>query len=218
MKKGMFKIGQWGLWIGFIGLMISTAGAQQRGVKFKKEPPKPTPIEEQTLTGYEAAVALYGFMQRVEKGLTEATELPVFTGSPSAAKQDSKHPQWARKAVAELQARKVLSANFKGSQVLTRHQFAASMMTYLSLVDQSMQRVAGRPNRLPASNKTSHINLKTTHPDYGALKSLLQGGWLPTDSPFFKEAAKPLIVRDVGDMFGYVTSRLIERYTREPED
>jgi hypothetical protein len=192
---------------------------QRQGPDLHMQEPKMTAVEAQPLTRYEAAVAMHRFITQLEKGLSEGMERPIFTGSAGALKTSSRHPVWARQAVAALQQRGLIDSgkSFNGKQPMPRHEFASLLNRYIQTLDKAILRSGMKPFQAMKAGVQPKIALPKNHPAYAALANLAKGGWIPATSPIYTAPQSSLMVKDATESLALVTSKFVERYTnREP--
>lgn len=208
--------------IGLFALALNLAYAGQeppsRGMPtLSKVKAKPTPASKQPLTRYEFAVAMKEFMTRLEKGLTEGFQKTIYTGTSGALPLSSRHPAWAREAVAELQVRGLIDPKtaFNGNLPLTRYDFALIVSRYIRKLDQLMTQRVGKPVRADKTTVRIRLNVPKNHPAYRAILFLYQNRWLPYTSNVFKGSTETMSAQEVADAFAFIMTRFVERYTDE---
>ncbi len=198
-------------------LCLSGLFAQQalHKAQVQKPSPAPTSAHDQPLTGYEVAVLVAEFIQKLERGLSEAFEKPILTASAGEVSLTGKHPEWAHSALLELKRRGLIPPGFNGRQPMKRYQVGIMLARYAQRLDAHMRAQMGKPVGRTRFQTQPRINLSTRHPAYAALKYLAEGAWVGAESPLYREPKGALRGRELPDMLKQLAQRILERYTRE---
>jgi len=204
-------------WLAVPMLCVSVWLAQEspRTPSLHKPPPAPVSAYEQPLTGYEVAVLFAEFIQKLERGLSEAFEKPIRTASAGEVKLAGNHPQWARAALLELKRRELIPPGFKGTQPIKRYQVGIMLARYAQRLDASLQAQVGKPVGRTRFQTQPRIALSPRHPAYDALKYLAEGAWISAESPLYREPMGVLRGQELPDLLQQLARRALERYTRE---
>jgi hypothetical protein len=125
---------------------------------------------------------------------------------------------WARdsvKAVAELGFMKGYPDEFRGDKPVTRYEFAVALDRFVTTVEKGLKEGA----KNPVAKKTS-VGAPPTHWAYPSLIHLLQGGYLPEDSPIFSSGMDSLKPDEIGKAFGQIAARITDLFSdpTEPHD
>ncbi len=196
--------------------LVWSQAQRQQQPHLHAEPPKPAAAYDQPLTGYEVVVLFAEYIQNLEKGLTEAFQKPIRTGTAGVITLTGKHPAWVVKALKEVKARGAIPPQFNGAKPMPRYQVGMMLARYARRLDARMRTIVGDPVGKTEFRTQPRIALDPNHPAYADLQFLAQGAWVGAGSPLYYKPTEPILGKELADMLKDLTQRILERYRDEP--
>lgn len=123
---------------------------------------------------------------------------------------------WAEKSVANVVGRGYMnglpSGKFDGEKPVTRFEFAVALDRFVRDVEKGLKD-APKTNRA----KEHKVGVASKHWAFESLSHLLDGGYLPPDSPIFSDKVTTLTMTQTGKAMGQIAVRIVDLHA-DPDE
>ncbi|MEN6357758.1 MAG: S-layer homology domain-containing protein [Armatimonadota bacterium] len=122
--------------------------------------------------------------------------------------KDVPSDHWAKDAVDMVAKNGIMNGypddTFKGDRHITRYELCVALANMVQFIQSSQKPVIG------SEDKKTESTPKTTNWAAPSVDLLKNGGFLPKDSPLFKDGDKQITCQELGDALALVSAKLIE--------